>query len=86
MPRKQPLLLGHFPLLLGQDIVVQILSFMSSYRKTPATGYYLPPSSITKTGKQSYKHTICRCNLIIYEHMMDTVTVGSNFGLVEMAH
>ena len=27
MPRKQPLLLGHFPLLLGQDIVVYILSF-----------------------------------------------------------
>ena len=25
--RKQPLLLGHFPLLLGHDIVVQILGF-----------------------------------------------------------
>ena len=26
-PRKLPLLLGHLPLLLGQDIVVQILGF-----------------------------------------------------------
>ena len=53
---------------------------MSSYRKTPATGNYWHPSSITKTGKRSYKYTICRRNLIIYKHRMDTVTVGTNFG------